>query len=61
MGHVFMDNKTEKWKENFLAGCRIVLDFMGDNSVSLQGTQGTITGVDAQESIMVSIGTIAKY
>ena len=43
----------EARKREYPVGCRVVLDSMDDKYAPPQGTQGTVTGVDAIGSIMV--------
>lgn len=48
-----MNELIDTRKRDYPAGCRVVLDLMDDKFAPPQGTQGTVTGVDARGSIMV--------
>ena len=39
--------------ETYPVGCRVVLDFMDDKYAPPIGTQGTVLGIDAQNSILM--------
>ena len=43
----------ETRRREYPVGCRVVLDSMDDRFAPPQGTQGTVTGVDAQGSVMI--------